>query len=92
MQYIPTHIQQVSWIIHGLRFRLGAVRCGDRHPDLLAGAVGVALEVQRDRHQGVPVLRHRLVLEADGVHLDERSAVIVTQAVERALAAARAMK
>jgi hypothetical protein len=29
---------------------------------------------------------------ADGVHLDERSAVIVTQAMERALAAARAMK
>ena len=29
---------------------------------------------------------------ADGVHLDERSAVIVTQAMERALASARAMK
>jgi hypothetical protein len=29
---------------------------------------------------------------ADGVHLDERSAVIVTQAVERALALARAVK
>lgn len=29
---------------------------------------------------------------ADGVHLDERSAVIVTQAVERALTAARAIK
>jgi hypothetical protein len=29
---------------------------------------------------------------ADGVHLDERSAVIVTQAMERALAAARAVK
>jgi hypothetical protein len=29
---------------------------------------------------------------ADGVHLDERSAIIVTQAMERALASARAMK
>jgi hypothetical protein len=29
---------------------------------------------------------------ADGVHLDERSAVIVTQALERALALARAVK
>jgi hypothetical protein len=29
---------------------------------------------------------------ADGVHLDERSAVIVAQAMERALASARAMK
>ena len=29
---------------------------------------------------------------ADGVHLDERSAVIVTQAMERTLASARAMK
>ncbi|WP_256470269.1 hypothetical protein [Bradyrhizobium sp. 157] len=29
---------------------------------------------------------------ADGVHLDERSAVIVTQALERALALARVAK
>jgi len=29
---------------------------------------------------------------ADGVHLDERSAVIVTQAMERALASARTAK
>jgi len=29
---------------------------------------------------------------ADSVHLDERSAVIVTEAMERALASVRAMK
>ena len=50
-------------------------------------------------HAAVPDARRWLSIEvnrgelrwADGVHLDERSAVIVTQALERAMASARAM-
>src|SRR4051794_34269897 len=39
--------------------RLGAVGGGDRHPDLRAGAVGVALVVERDRHRDEFARRHR---------------------------------
>ena len=46
-----------------------------------------------DSNRWLPVELDRSELRwADGVHLDERSAVIVTQAMERALASARAMK
>ena len=46
-----------------------------------------------DSKRWLPVEVNRSELRwADGVHLDERSAVIVTQAMERALASARAMK
>ena len=43
-----------------------------------------------DSHRWLPIEVDRTELRwADGVHLDERSAVIVTQAMERALASAR---
>jgi hypothetical protein len=46
-----------------------------------------------DSKRWLPVEVDRSELRwADGIHLDERSAVIVTQAMERALASARAMK
>jgi hypothetical protein len=46
-----------------------------------------------DSNRWLPVEVDRRELRwADGVHLDERSAVIVTQAMERALASARAGK
>ena len=46
-----------------------------------------------DSKRWLPVEVNRSELRwADGVHLDERSAVIVTEAMERALASARAMK
>ena len=46
-----------------------------------------------DSHRWLPVEVDRSELRwADGVHLDERSAVIVTQALERALASARTVK
>ena len=46
-----------------------------------------------DSKRWLPVEVDRSELRwADGVHLDERSAMIVTQAMERALASARAMK
>ena len=46
-----------------------------------------------DSKRWLPIELNRNELRwADGVHLDERSAIIVAQAVERALASARAMK
>jgi hypothetical protein len=46
-----------------------------------------------DSKQWLPIEANRSELRwADGVHLDERSAVIVTQAMERALASARTVK
>jgi hypothetical protein len=46
-----------------------------------------------DSNRWLPIEVNRSELRwADGVHLDERSAVIVTQAMERALAAARTVK
>ena len=46
-----------------------------------------------DSKRWLPIEVNRSALRwADGVHLDERSAVIVTQAMERALASVRAMK
>ena len=46
-----------------------------------------------DSHRWLPIEVNRSELRwADGVHLDERSAVIVTQAMERALASVRAEK
>jgi hypothetical protein len=46
-----------------------------------------------DMKRWLPVEVNRSELRwADGVHLDERSAVVVTQAMERALASARAVK
>ena len=46
-----------------------------------------------DSNRWLPVEVNRSELRwADGVHLDERSAVMVTQAMERALASARAVK
>ncbi len=46
-----------------------------------------------DMKRWLPVEVNRSELRwADGVHLDERSAVLVTRAMERALASARAMK
>jgi hypothetical protein len=45
----------------------------------------------RIRSDGCPSKMNRSELRcADGVHLDERPAIIVTQAMERALASARA--
>jgi hypothetical protein len=46
-----------------------------------------------DSNRWLPVEVNRSELRwADGVHLDERSAVVITQAMERALAPARAVK
>ena len=46
-----------------------------------------------DSNRWLPIEVNRSELRwADGVHLDERSAVVVAQAMERALAAARAVK
>ena len=65
-----------------------------------AGRSGPAATTREIVHAAFPDSKRWLSVEvnrselrwADGVHLDERSAVIVTQAMERALAPARAMR
>jgi hypothetical protein len=61
---------------------------GSRSPAIMREIIHTAFP---DAKRWLPIEANRSELRwADGVHLDERSAVIVTQAMERALASARA--